>query len=622
MGRAGSGGLNSGDGFHAGAGGGAGMAAVAVAPNSGAPGGAGRLVSITGSDVYYGGGGGGGMDSARVGGGTSGGVGGGGGAHQGSNGSAGTANTGGGGGGGCNRSGAGGNGYSGGDGGSGIVVLAYSATGLRRYNSYDPVYDAPVDTIDSSGNTIGNYATWDTRSSFVSEGGLKLFGTGATSIATLKPTTGKWYAEFTCIYGSVADTNTFYINGGNIALYGTSGNAYINGAWGSYGSSYGNGDIIGCAVDMDEGTVTFYKNNTAQPTLSGMKNGALVFMSANSAGNSSSGYYANFGQMGFRYTPPTGFKALNTKNVKDIGAYNLPDTFGNFVNTPDLVWTKSRSGTDNHYLHDTVRGAGNRQCPNLTIADAAENKVIGFLPNGFLHGSDAGGNTAGGSYVAWMWNRGKVPGFDIVTYTGNGAAQTISHNLGQTPAFFSVKNITNSTSSNWMVYHKNVGAQYAANFNGTSPWGASTSYFNDTAPGPTNFTVGNNANVSTANISYVAYLWAEVPGFSKMGEWTGNGSANGPFVYCGFRPRFVLLHRATDTTANWDMIDSARDPVNPMINRLFAESTSADLNNLSATLDFTANGFKIRTTDTSYNSGVRYLFVAFAETPFKYANAR
>lgn len=622
-GRAGSGGLNSGDGYNSGAGGGAGMAAVAVAPNSGAPGGAGRLVSITGSDVYYGGGGGGGMDSARVGGGASGGVGGGGNSNQGSNGSAATANTGGGGGGGSNRSGSGGAGYSGGDGGSGIVVLAYSATGARRTKSYDPVYDAPVDTVDSSGNIIGNYATWRSGST-VSEGNLTLFGTGATSSASLTSTTGKWYAEFTCIYGSVGDTNTFYINGGNIALYGTSGNAYYNGSWQNFGgSSYGNGDIIGCAVDMDAGSVTFYKNNVAQPTLTiaGTANGPLVFASGNSAGNSNSGYYANFGQQGFTYTPPTGFKALNTKNLKDVGSYNLPDSFGNFINTPDLVWYKSRSAVIGSGLEDTVRGPGQV----LTISQtgsAAVNGITQFLPNGIVLGTDSVANTSGTTYVSWMWNRGKVPGFDIVTYTGNGLAQTIPHNLGQTPAFFAVKNFTNGTNSNWMVYHKNVGAQYAANFNSTAQFGASTGYFNDTAPGPTNFTVGNNANVSTANVSYVAYLWAEVPGFSKMGEWTGNSSADGPFVYCGFRPKYILLKRATDSAANWDILDTVRNPINPTTQRLLGESTAAEFANLSSMIDFTANGFKLRNTDTSYNSSVKYVFVAYAEAPFKYANAR
>jgi len=621
-GRAGSGGLNSGDGFHSGAGGGAGAAAVAVAPNSGAPGGAGRLVSITGSDVYYGGGGGGGMDSARVGGGTSGGIGGGGGANQGSNGSAGTANTGGGGGGGCNRSGAGGNGYSGGDGGSGIVVLAYSATGARRTKSYDPVYDAPVDTVDSSGNIIGNYATWRSVSN-VSEGNLTLFGTGASAAANLASTTGKWYAEFTCIYGTVGDTNTFYINGGNVALYGTSGNAYYNGAWNSYGSSYTTGDIIGCAVDMDAGSVTFYKNNVAQPTLTiaGTANGALTFQAGISGSNSNSGYYANFGQQGFTYTPPTGFKALNTKNLKDVGSYNLPDSFGNFVNTPDLVWYKSRSAVIGSGLEDTVRGPGQV----LTIAQAgsaAVNGITQFLPNGIVLGTDSVANTSGTTYVSWMWNRGKTPGFDIVTYTGNGLAQTIPHNLGQTPAFMAVKNFTNGTNSNWMVYHKNLGAQYAANFNSTAQFGTGTGYWNDTAPGPTNFTVGNNANVSTASISYVAYLWAEVPGFSKMGEWTGNSSADGPFVYCGFRPKYILLKRATDTSANWDILDAVRNPTNPTTQRLLGESTAAEFANLSSMIDFTANGFKLRNTDTSYNSSVKYVFVAYAEAPFKYANAR
>lgn len=638
-GKTGSGGLNSGDGYHYGAGGGAGMAAVAVAPNSGAPGGAGRLVSITGSDVYYGGGGGGGMDSARVGGGTSGGVGGGGGANQGSNGSAGTANTGGGGGGGCNRSGSGGAGYSGGDGGSGIVVLAYSATGVRRTISYDPVYDAPVDTVDSNGNIIGNYATGDSN---VAGGGSWTNGNLTANIvnggnysrlySSLTMTTGKWYWEITltlnaaALFGIASDQRP-PTNAGTTGYYSTeftyygTGQSYNNGTLNSYGASFTVGDIIGIAFDADSGNLTFYKNNTTQGLAFIVPTNRPYWAIFGTASGTSTAV-ANFGQQGFTYTPPTGFKALNTKNLKDVGSYNLPDTFGNFVNTPDLVWTKSRSGVLNSCLEDTVRGPGNILQTTTTNGSTAVSGIVQFLPNGYITGADAGGNQSGTTFVSWNWNRGKVPGFDIVTYTGNGAAQTIPHNLGQTPAFFSVKNYTNATNSNWMVYHKNMGAQYAGNFNGATAFGASTSYWNDTAPGPTNFTVGNNANTSTLNVSYVAYLWAEVPGFSKMGEWTGNGSTDGPFVYCGFRPKYILLKMALGT-GNWDILDTARNPINPTTQRLLGEATAAEFANLSSMIDFTSNGFKIRNIDTSYNtSGTRYLFVAYAESPFKYANAR
>ena len=613
--------------------GGVGQNSPGGSPNS--QGGVGAASSITGVSVYYAGGGGGG--------GALGGLGGGGTGSDYVSGFTfpGTDGLGGGGGGGGNPT------TTGAKGGSGVVILSYTnaasyvGTGAGPSNNNDSVFDSPVDTVDSDGNAVGNYATLNPYntgggSTTVTNGNLSTTaastGTYAKILGTLPMTTGKWYWETTInLVGSAATVGigdgttpsaSTGLGGalGEISYVSSTGNIYTNAVSTAYGATYTTGDIMGVAYDADAGSITFYKNNTSQGTITGFS--GTKYPAVGSSGGTSPQYTVNFGQSGFVYTPPAGFKALNTKNLKDVGSYNLPDTFGNFVNTPDLVWTKGRSGTLGSGVEDTVRGPGNVLQSNTTAGNSAVNGVTQFLPNGYILGSDSVGNQSGTPYVSWMWNRGKLPGFDIVTYTGNGAAQTISHNLGQTPAFFSVKNYTNATSSNWMVYHKNVGAQYAANFNGTSPWGASTSYFNDTAPGSTNFTVGNNANVSTLNVSYVAYLWAEVPGFSKMGEWTGNASADGPFVYCGFRPRFVLLHRATDTTANWDMIDAVRDPVNPMINRLFAESTSGDLNNLSATLDFTANGFKIRTTDTSYNSAVRYLFVAFAETPFKYANAR
>jgi hypothetical protein len=171
---------------------------------------------------------------------------------------------------------------------------------------------------------------------------------------------------------------------------------------------------------------------------------------------------ANFGQTGFMYTPPTGFKAINSKNLKDVGSYNLPDTFGNFVNTPDLVILRSRSAAYEYEVLDTVRGPANYLSLNSNAANSNNwGTLTSFKPNGFDLGSGGYNNAAGAKYASWNWNRGKTPGFDIVTYAGNSTNGTmIPHNLGQVPAWYVTKCLTTNNSANsyadWSVYHKDV----------------------------------------------------------------------------------------------------------------------------------------------------------------------
>jgi len=596
--------------------GGGGAGQVGGNSSPGGYGGNGLTNSITGVSVYYAGGGGGSI----------GGLGGGGRqADTPSSGNAalpGTDGLGGGGGGGSNPT------TAAARGGSGVVILSYTnagsfvGNGANSSNNNDSVLNTPVDKVDPDGNAVGNYATWNSNS-FVSEGGLKLFGTAATSSATLAPTTGKWYAEFTCIYGTVGDTNTFYINGGNIALYGASGNSYYNSTWNSYGSSYGNNDIIGCAVDMNAGTVTFYKNGVAQPTLRGNANGPLVFLSANSAANSNSGYLANFGQSPFAYTPPAGFKALNTKNLKDVGAYNLPDTFGNFVNTPDLVWIKSRNSVNANILTDSVRGPFNQVFSELSNAgETLTTRVQTFNPNGFTTGAYPDVNNSGISYVSWNWNRGTVPGFDIVQYSGSGVAKTVAHNLGQAPKFMLVKKTSGIQA--WSAWHVGVSADKYLVLNTTAAAATLTTMWNNQAPGNYSFSVGTDGNTNSDSASYIAYLWAEVPGFSKISTYTGNGLVDGPFVYTGFRPRFIIFKR--NGIGNWVILDTSRDTYNLSSTRLFPSDATGTETAATAQMDILSNGFKIRvagaTDAATNNSGDTYVYAAFAETPFKYATAR
>jgi hypothetical protein len=523
--------------------------------------------------------------------------------------------------------------------------------------TFDAVFDSPTDTIDSSGNSVGNFPVLFPVGHTLTNGNLNASRSSSSSFvianSTLSFSNGMWYVEFIATnmgggdnldLGIVGVANA--LSGGSISGYAIgqyltgycytgAGRFHTNNSTVATYTSLSSGNVVMMAVDLTNNKLYFGVNgtwvNSGNPAagtgyVSTIIPGTYyVGIGHASIGSQSTAASVNFGQQPFVYTPPTGFKVLNTKNLKDVGSVNLPDSFGNVVNTPDLVWIKSRSGAYDHRIFDTVRGPFRGLVAGTTGAESAEvNGVKEFIPNGFSVGAAQDWNSAGATYAAWMWNRGKTPGFDIATYTGNGAAQTIPHNLGQTPAFMAVRNITNGTNSNWMIYHKSVGATAAGNFNGVGTFGASSSYWNDTAPGPTNFTVGNNANTSTAGISYIAYLWAEVPGFSKMGSYTGDGGTTGPFVHCGFRPKFVLLKCSSNTTSStvWNIWDANRTTYNPIVNELYFPTAPAE-NVDSNGGDFYANGFKPKRNSEYANlSGWTYVYMAFAESPFKYANAR
>ena len=557
-------------------------------------------------------------------------------------------------------------------GGSGVVILSYTNAASyvgngagSSFNNNDSV-DAPVDTTDSNGDVVSNYCVLDsnTKGSYVTltNGGLTTIGNTAANsglaMGTLAVSSGKWYWEMVCViaagisYMGVAKRNIAWITLDNAEAFGTNGYAMLTRNNGDlFGTekvaasttSFTNGDILACALDMDSGALYISKNgtwlNSGNPVSGLSKTGALFTWGPGSPGNEvltpvGGGYsgnlnHFNFGQSKFVYTPPTGFKAINTKNLKDAGSYNLPDNYGNFVNTPDLVWLKATSSASyGHRLTDTVRGPTRQLLSHDTAAQYTDGGGLRtFLPNGFQIGAGGDYNTSLIRYVAWAWNRGKIPGFDIVNYSGNGGVQIVSHNLGVAPSWLVVKKLSTATNSNWMVYHSSLGPTKALNFNTTST--AGTTYWNSTSPTSNTFTLDSNANYNASNDSYIAYLWAEVPGFSKFGAYTNNNSTDGVFIYTGFRPKFVLI-KNHDNSEEWYILDSVRQTYNqaPPMSTSFLKpnSASASSGSSSSGIDLLSNGFKIRTTNPASGEigfGTRgYIYCAFAETPFKYANAR
>ena len=325
---------------------------------------------------------------------------------------------------------------------------------------------------------------------------------------------------------------------------------------------------------------------------------------------------------------------------------NSTQTVSNIVNTvgmqPDLVWIKSRniSGA-NHVLTDSVRGVTKFVFSNLTAAEyTIADTLTSFNSNGFSLGNTAYDfNITGNNYVGWQWKAGgtavsntagtitssvsanPTAGFSVVTYTGTGPAATVGHGLGVAPSFIIIKSRSNS--DNWYAYHSSIGNTVSLNPNLSDAAYTSSTYWNNTSPTASVFTIGTIP--SQSGWTYIAYCWAAVPGYSAFGRYTGNGSTDGPFIYTGFRPRFLMIKRTDTAGNNWVILDTSRDTYNAAGLYLYPNLSSAqdDYRASTGPIDILSNGLKQRSTLSNVNaSGGTYIYAAFAENPLKYANAR
>jgi hypothetical protein len=459
--------------------------------------------------------------------------------------------------------------------------------------------------------------------------------------------------------GDLSDTlltNWFATNNGspNSVVYASNGNLYYPSTVVSgWGATFTGGDVIGVALDMDAGTITFYKNNVSQGVARTGLSGE-IFAGINIAGSESPTTTFNFGQESFAYTPPTGFNKLSTTNLPDSTIKNGSDYFqtvlrngfggtGGTVATnfqADLIWEKPRNLASGHFLIDSVRGIASGTAPylssNLTQVEANANwyeaptsSTIGFNSNDYASSTTlvdwiwkangSGVNNTDGSITSTV-SANPTAGFSIVTYTGDGGADTIGHGLGVAPKFIITK--TRSIVNAWHIYHASVGAGYRIFFSTSVP-AASSTVWNNTSPTSTVFSVGD-ANTNGSGTTMAAYCFAEVPGYSSFGSYTGNGLADGPFVYTGFRPAWLMIKKVTgsvNVNAGWILKDATRDIDNVVNANLQAESAGAEYT--SGSEDFLSNGFKIRTNNIGQNtSGETYIYMAFAENPFKNSNAR
>ena len=535
----------------------------------------------------------------------------------------------------------------------------------------DSLVDSPTNygTDTGAGNEVrGNYCTWNPlqNGGTLANGNLDFANLASNNKAvygTIGVSSGKWYFEVVmdnvgnkdCFIGiaKASGVNTSSYVGANADSWGyisTNGYKYNNASGASYGASYTNGDVIGVALDIDAGTLVFYKNGSSQGTaFSGLTAG--TYFPAVSCYNSS--LVANFGQRPFAY-PVSGFKALCTTNLPtptildgsdymDVALYtgnSSTQTISGLNFSPDFVWLKKRSGVADHYLYDTIRGATYRLYSNTTDAESTSaTGLTAFTSTGFELGSANDVNQSSNTYAAWTWDAGSSTvtntqgtitsqvranasaGFSVATFTASGTAGSDScgHGLNVMPGMVIIKSRT--TVDDWYVWHSSfsnlqrnylpLNSSAAVTLSGNDSWGA----------GMTSTVIGFRSQ-GTAAGDMVAYCFAPVAGYSSFGSYTGNGSVNGSFVYTGFRPKWILV-KSTSIVGQWGLWDATRNTFNVTDTRIIANLSNAELTNPAVAIDLLSNGFKLRNGDSDSNqSSATYIYAAFAEHPFATSRAR
>jgi len=299
---------------------------------------------------------------------------------------------------------------------------------------------------------------------------------------------------------------------------------------------------------------------------------------------------------------------------------------------PDWIWIKNRDTVDSHQLIDSVRGSDKAIFSNLTNAEGTDSQIVSSIDSdGFSVGNRTYSNGSGNSLVSWNWlasnttasntdgsitstvSANTTSGFSIVSYTGTGANATVGHGLGIAPKFIIVK--SRSSGNSWAVQTP-TGAGFEMNLNNEEGQTATSVYWNSTDPTSSVFSVGTNAATNLSGDDYIAYVFAPIKGFSKMGTYTGNGNIDGTFVYTGFKPAFLLVKYTSPQ--KWWIIDNKRDAFNsdPNSTAVIPDAAQAEENGTAFNTDLLSNGFKIRSTWSGINtSGGTYVYMAFAKEP-------
>ena len=511
------------------------------------------------------------------------------------------------------------------------------------------------------------------------QGNLQYTPTGTNAgypmCSTLRPNSGKWYAEARISSNGGGNVITFGIyiqedmhywdntynfypggrmdNGDGCGVgmqIRNDGNRWLTSSTLSSsiqvnltGTALAAGDVIGIAVDRDNDLVTWYSNSgSSLGSAPILRSGRIMFTAM--AVTTSDTFNWNFGDNptfdgnetaggnsdedgngNFYHSVPSGFKMLRQDNMPETNK-----------GQPDWVWIKNRDATDAHQIYDSNRGPQK----DLNISTVQESTTTDglqkFLKGGFQIEDDVSINTADEKYVSWNWicNGGttstngtgsinsttqvnSTAGFSIIQHTGNGTnGATIGHGLSQAPTFLITKN-TSTNNRDWMVWHhKLTDGSYFVDLNQSEQQIQSTSYTNSTAPSSTVITIGTSAIINGNGESYVTYAFHEVEGFSKFGSYEGNSNANGPFVYTGFKPAVILFKNIDTAGTNWTIVDNKRSPTNPAPKLLVPNGTDTEYDYTSSyPMDILSNGFKIRANTTIMNQNT-IAYIAFAEHPF------
>jgi hypothetical protein len=310
--------------------------------------------------------------------------------------------------------------------------------------------------------------------------------------------------------------------------------------------------------------------------------------------------------------------------VTGTGA-NILTTAQNVFPGNYLIWIKDRANANNHQLIDTVRGASAVLQSNTTAAEttyaAPAGSSVGWA---WKLGGAAVANNAGS--IASQVSANTLAGVSVVTYTGTGANATVGHGLGVAPKMIITK--SRAAVTDWGVYHASMDASPQNGLmilSSTNAYTVDATAYNNTAPNSSVVSVGTSSRTNNSG-NMLMLSFAEIAGFSKFGKYPGNGSSDGPFVYCGFRPRLVIVKCSSNAGSNWFVIDSARGSYNVDNARLYVNDAGAEVADADRQLDLLSNGFKVRHYNASNGdcniNGYTYIFAAFAELPFNYANAR
>ena len=550
--------------------------------------------------------------------------------------------------------------------------------------TYDSMTDVPTLTSATAANfaVLNPLTGTNSAASYLSEGNLNYYNaSNSSNWKTLKSTisipygSSKYYWEATVQYTpSGAVGNELGIVQTNANLTSDLGTYYLYWNQANYAIGSTNysaptlNDVLQVAYDAVNGQIWFGKNGTWFAGNPSAGSGAsftgittdMVPAAATYSLVGPTGCIFNFGQRPFSYTPPTGFVALNTYNiaastVSNGAAYmaatlytgtgatnNITNTVGSTSFQPDFVWIKGRATSYNNALFDVNRGVNKILITNTTDAEGTETagSLSAFNSNGFTLASGtatyAATNVSGQTFVAWNWKAGgtavsntsgsitstvsanTTSGFSIIGYTGTGVmSQTIGHGLGVSPNVVIFKNRTTGA-TDWNTYAPAISVFTRLKLNttdadlGTYPITVSSTLI--TLPA-----INNVAFSSTGN-NYIVYAWAAIKGFSAFGSYTGNGSTDGPFVYLGFRPRWIMFKR-TDAVADWYLLDTSRDTYNVSSAILYPNLSNAEAS--SGLYDYLSNGFKLRNAGSAVNASAgTYFYMAFAESPFQNALAR